>query len=82
MQGDMKTDVLDIITSAIDKFTSEGGIDLEGAAKLAKDKMDKKYGAYWHCIMGEGFSYQISAQVQSTMYVYFGKCLGVLMYKC
>jgi hypothetical protein len=30
---------------------------METAAKIIKEEMDKKYGAPWHVIAGEGFGF-------------------------
>ena len=30
------------------------------ASKMVKEQMDKKFGAAWHCIIGEGFNAEVS----------------------
>lgn len=34
----------------------------ENACKMAKEQLDKQYGPYWHVIIGEYFSYDITKQ--------------------
>ena len=53
----------------------------QAAAKLIKDTMDKKFGAMWHCAIGEGFGFDITYQQRNMIYVYYGT-VGVLCYKC
>ena len=43
--------------------------------------MDKKYGPSWHCIVGEGFGFEITHEVKSLLLVYFGGTLGILLFK-
>ena len=43
--------------------------------------MDKKFGAAWHCAIGEGFGFEITYQAKNMIYVYYGT-IGILAYKC
>ena len=43
--------------------------------------MDKKFGAMWHCAIGEGFGFDITYQQRNMIYVYYGK-IGILLFKC
>jgi dynein light chain 4 len=43
--------------------------------------MDKKFGAAWHCVIGEGFGFDITYQAKNMVYVYYGQ-IGILAYKC
>lgn len=54
---------------------------LQAAAQLIKNSMDKKFGAYWHCAIGEGFGFDITYQQRNMIYVFYGS-IGVLTYKC
>jgi Dynein light chain type 1 len=54
---------------------------LQAAAQLIKHSLDKKFGASWHCAIGEGFGFEITYQQRNMIYVYYGQ-LGVLAYKC
>ena len=53
---------------------------LHGAAQLIKSTMDKKFGAAWHCAIGEGFGFEITYQAKNMIYVYYGT-IGILAYK-
>jgi Dynein light chain type 1 len=53
----------------------------QAAAQLIKHSLDKKFGASWHCAIGEGFGFEITYQQRNMIYVYYGQ-LGVLAYKC
>ena len=43
--------------------------------------MDKKFQPAWHCVIGEGFGFDITYQSKNMVYVYYG-AIGVLCYKC
>jgi dynein light chain 4 len=60
MAADVSNEAQEITTAAIDKFTKNDKLDLEAAARLIKDSMDKSVGPYWHCAIGEGFSFEIT----------------------
>jgi dynein light chain 4 len=42
--------------------------------------MDKKFGEAWNCIIGEGFTFDVSYQTKNMMYVYY-QTVGVLLFK-
>lgn len=50
MNEDVKNEVVEMITTACEKFAS----NYELAAKTVKEAMDKKYGTFWHVVIGEG----------------------------
>jgi dynein light chain 4 len=54
---------------------------LQGAAQLIKNTMDKKFGSTWHCIIGEGYGFDISCERRYLLHVYYGN-IGILCYKC
>eukprot|EP00441_Pelagodinium_beii_P038146 CAMPEP_0197649168 /NCGR_PEP_ID=MMETSP1338-20131121/28189_1 /TAXON_ID=43686 ORGANISM="Pelagodinium beii, Strain RCC1491" /NCGR_SAMPLE_ID=MMETSP1338 /ASSEMBLY_ACC=CAM_ASM_000754 /LENGTH=133 /DNA_ID=CAMNT_0043223287 /DNA_START=81 /DNA_END=483 /DNA_ORIENTATION=+ len=62
MSNETRQEVLDIIAGAIDKFSTPTGVNNEGAARLIKDSLDKQYGFQWHCAMGKGFCFDVTAQ--------------------
>ena len=37
------------------------------AARAAIMRLDKQYGAQWHCVIGKGFSYDVTAQCGSLL---------------
>jgi dynein light chain 4, axonemal len=63
MPSELCAEIVDIVVGAIDKFSTSEEPDLEGASRLVKDTLDKQYGPVWHCAMGKGFSFDVTAQV-------------------
>ena len=53
----------------------------QAAAQLIKSTLDKKFGAAWHCVIGEGFGFDITYQAKNMVYIYYGT-IGILTYKC
>jgi dynein light chain 4 len=43
--------------------------------------MDKKFGATWHCVIGEGLGFDITYQAKHLMYLFYGN-IGVVLFKC
>ena len=54
---------------------------VQASAQLVKSSMDKKFGAAWHCVIGEGFGFEMTFQSKNMIYVFYGS-IGVLAYKC
>ncbi|OLP93146.1 Dynein light chain 4, axonemal [Symbiodinium microadriaticum] len=81
MPNDMKTEVVDIIAGSIDKFTLPTGVNFEGATRAIKDALDKSYGFNWHCAMGKGFCFDVTAQNGTLMHCYYQGELAILVYK-
>lgn len=54
----------------------------QSAAKMIKETMDKKFGSSWHVVIGEGFGFEITHEVKSLLYLYFGGTLAVCVWKC
>ena len=55
---------------------------LQGACKYVKDSMDKKFGPEWHCVMGQSYSFEVTKQAQTSLYMYYAGNLAVLLFKC
>lgn len=55
MNGELQSESIDLIVSAIDKQRG----NYEAAARQVKEQMDRKFGPSWHCIIGEGFGFQV-----------------------
>ncbi len=51
MSVDNTAEVLDIVTGAVDKHLATD--NFEKAAQLVKEGLDRKFGASWHCVIGE-----------------------------
>ena len=95
MSMEMSMESMEIITMAVDKHQSTKNYEviykctlfmlvltkIKAAAQLIKTTMDKKFGAAWHCVIGEGFGFEITYQAKNMVYVYYGS-IGILAYKC
>ncbi|KAG5186235.1 dynein light chain type 1-domain-containing protein [Tribonema minus] len=79
MSPEMSSEAIEVMTMAVDKFINVK--NYEAAAQLIKNSLDKKFGASWHCAIGEGFGFEITYQKRNMIYMYYGQ-LGVLAYKC
>lgn len=84
----MLVDTQDLVTSAIDKFTTADGLNMEvrissnqQAARFVKDGMDKQFGAHWHCMIGEGFGFDVTSQAKATLFMYYSGNLAILVFK-
>ncbi|MES1910358.1 MAG: hypothetical protein MHM6MM_002965 [Cercozoa sp. M6MM] len=67
MDNDLRAEATDIVVSAIDKF----GEDSEAAAKTVKERMDRKFGPSWQCIIGKGFGFRIDKQVGYCLELFY-----------
>ena len=52
------------------------------AAKFIKETMDKKFGASWHVVVGEGFGFELTHEVKNLLYMFFGGNVGICVWKC
>ena len=50
MGEEMRTETMELCVTACEKFTDNN----EAAARMIKETMDKKFGASWHSVVGEG----------------------------
>lgn len=55
---------------------------VQTAARTIKEAMDKKYGIYWHVIVGEGFGFEVSYETKHLLYLFFAGNLGICIWKC
>merc|ERR1719319_334066 len=51
-------------------------------AKIIKEMLDKKFGPSWHVVVGEGFGFELSYEVQKLMYMFYAPTLAVCVWKC
>ena len=63
--------------AAVEKFAD----NLEKAAQVVKDQMDKKFGAPWNVVVGEYFAFEITYEVKNLLYLFLGGTKGVLLWK-
>mmetsp|Transcript_97199 Transcript_97199/g.208477 ORF Transcript_97199/g.208477 Transcript_97199/m.208477 type:complete len:106 (+) Transcript_97199:91-408(+) len=82
MSNEMKNEVLDHISGSLDKHAGADGVNMEAAARLVKETLDKQYGFNWHCGMGKGFSFDVTAQKGTLMLAFYQGELSILVFKC
>ena len=82
MDAIMKAEAQEHIVSGVEKNTSIEGIEVMAAAKFIKENMDRQFGPSWHCIIGEGYSFEVTRQQNSTMLMYYAGNMSVLLFKC
>ena len=82
MEEEMKNDAKEHVTSGIDRCSGAEGVDYKAASKMIKEAMDKQFGPNWHCIIGQGFSFEITRMQNSTIMLYYQGNLGILLFKC
>ena len=49
---------------------------------MIKEILDKKFGASWHVVVGEGFGFELSYEVNKLFYMFFAGSLAVCVWKC
>ena len=54
----------------------------KGAARFIKETLDKKFGPAWHVVVGEGYGFEITHEVKNILYMFFGGCQAILLWKC
>ena len=54
----------------------------QSAAKLIKETMDKKFGASWHAVVGEGYGFELTHEVKNLLYMFFGGTMAIVVWKC
>eukprot|EP00762_Andalucia_godoyi_P000688 ANDGO_05372.mRNA.1 Dynein light chain LC6 len=77
MPEELRLDAIETVVTAIEKYPG----NYEAAAKLAKETLDKKFGATWHCVIGEGFGFDVTYQTKTLLYLFFGGSIAVLLFK-
>lgn len=55
---------------------------IQSAARVIKETMDKRYGATWHCVVGEAFGFEVSYEVKNLLYMFFAGNLAIAVWKC
>jgi len=51
--------VIDVVASGIENNITPT-LNAENAARYIKESLDKKFGPLWHCVIGEGFAFDIT----------------------
>ncbi|KAK2717204.1 dynein axonemal light chain 4-like [Artemia franciscana] len=75
---DLKNDAVELCVSACDKNSG----DNEGAARLIKETLDKKFGAAWHVVVGESFGFEVSHEQNNLLYMFYSGSLAVCAWRC
>jgi dynein light chain 4 len=78
MNNELQSEAVDLIVSAIDKQRG----NYEAAARQVKEQMDRKFGSSWHCIIGEGFGFQVTYQTKHCLFIFYQGNLAILLFKC
>ncbi|CAF0848711.1 unnamed protein product [Brachionus calyciflorus] len=78
MHDEMRTEAMELCVTACEKFASNN----EGAARMIKETLDKKFGPAWHVVVGEGYGFEITHEVKNILYMFFGGSQAILLWKC
>ncbi|KAL7639812.1 UNVERIFIED_CONTAM: hypothetical protein RMT77_009222 [Armadillidium vulgare] len=78
MSDEMTRDTMDIIVGACEKHPTNN----ENVARSIKESMDKRYGATWHCVVGETFGFEVSYEVKHLLYMFYAGNLAIAIWKC
>lgn len=77
MGDEMKAECKDTVVNALEKFPDS----YENAARFVKEQLDRKFGAPWHCVIGEGFGFEITYELKHLMYLYHKGYIAIVIYK-
>ncbi|XP_066988614.1 dynein axonemal light chain 4 [Macrobrachium rosenbergii] len=78
MSEEMKAETMELIVTACEKHQTNN----ESAARVIKETMDKRYGATWHCVVGEAFGFEVSYEVRNLLYMFNAGNLAIAVWKC
>ena len=68
---------MDISISGIEKFPN----NMEKSTQMIKENLDKKFGAPWHVVLGEGFAYDIQFESKHCLNLFIGGTKAILVWK-
>lgn len=77
MSEEMRAETKEIVINALEKY--EDNYDM--ASKHAKEQMDKKFGPSWHCVIGEGFGFEITYELKHLMYMFHKGYIAIVVFK-
>ena len=49
---------------------------------MIKESLDKKFGASWHCVVGESYGYEITHELKNLLYLFFAGSIAITLWKC
>ena len=81
MKEEMLVEAKENVASCIDKANGQHGYNLELACKYVKEQMDRNFGPAWQCIMGEGFSFEVTRQANTTLHMYYAGKISIILFK-
>mmetsp|Transcript_4202 Transcript_4202/g.9296 ORF Transcript_4202/g.9296 Transcript_4202/m.9296 type:complete len:106 (-) Transcript_4202:64-381(-) len=79
---EMLQEIMDVATGMIDKCSASDGVKIETACKMIKEALDKQYGTAWHCVIGKGYSFDITSQNGTLLYFFYQGEYSVMVFKC
>ncbi|XP_033221968.1 dynein light chain 4, axonemal-like [Belonocnema kinseyi] len=77
MTDEMKQEVMELCVTAAEKYTD----NYESVSRMIKETMDKRFGASWHTVVGEGYGFEITYQLKHLMYMYCAGNLAICIWK-
>ncbi|KAF5306146.1 hypothetical protein FQR65_LT07422 [Abscondita terminalis] len=77
MHEEMKLECVEIAVTACEKHSANN----EAAARMIKEQMDKKFGAPFHVVVGEGYGFEITYECKTLLYMYFAGTLAICIWK-
>eukprot|EP00899_Mesostigma_viride_P006412 jgi/Mesvir1/15772/Mv03341-RA.1 len=77
MIEEVRVEAVEMVITAVEKYSS----NYEMAARTVKEQMDKKFGAPWHCVVGEYFSFEITCEVKNLLHIYTAGYIAILLWK-
>eukprot|EP00112_Aurelia_sp_Birch-Aquarium-sp1_P015212 Seg3351.3 transcript_id=Seg3351.3/GoldUCD/mRNA.D3Y31 product="hypothetical protein" protein_id=Seg3351.3/GoldUCD/D3Y31 len=78
MNEELRNEAIEFCVTACEKFSTNN----EAASKMIKESLDKKFGSSWHCVVGEGYGFEITHEVKNLLYLFFGGTLAITVWKC
>eukprot|EP01083_Nonionella_stella_P295009 1002662_1 len=78
MNSELSNEAVDVIISAIDKYQT----NFEECSKQIKETMDKRFGATWHCIIGQNYGFEVTYAQENLLYLFYQGNIAVLLFKC
>eukprot|EP00483_Globobulimina_turgida_P010149 UN10168 len=82
MNSELSNEAVDVIISAIDKHQTNFEVVQNECSKQIKETMDKRFGATWHCIIGENYGFEVTHEQENLLYLFYQGNIAVLLFKC
>jgi dynein light chain 4 len=78
LTAEMAQETLEVVTMGLDKFIATQ--NWEGASKLIKETLDKKFSGPWQVLCGEGVGFEVTYQKGHLQLMYYQN-VAVLVFK-